>query len=186
MANIQTIYAKHTRIETDRLYLRPVTLKDAEDMYTYASKEETTFYVYDAHRSLEETEDNITRYFINHPIGKYGMELKETGKLIGTIDLRIQEREFQAEIGYVMNPDYRGNGYMTEAGRALVKLGFEVLNLERIFALHDEKNAASGKVMQRLGMTKEGVLRQVNKDRNGNFVNDVYYSILRTEYQNKY
>ncbi|WP_225744587.1 GNAT family N-acetyltransferase [Marinilactibacillus sp. Marseille-P9653] len=184
MAKLDTIYIKHHTIETDRLLLRPVTLDDAEDMYEYASDEQTVFYVFkEIHQSVEDTEDNIVAYFLKDPIGKYAMEVKETGKMIGTIDLRAQEKQFQAEIGYIMNKAYHGKGYMTEAGKALIKLGFETLGLERIYALHDERNAASGKVMQRLGMTKEGTLRHASKDHEGTYVNDVYYSMLKKEYR---
>lgn len=184
MAQLDTIYIKHHTIETDRLLLRPVTLNDAKDMYEYVSDEQTVFYVFkQIHQSVEDIEDNIVAHFLKNPIGKYGIEVKETGKMIGTIDLRVQEKLFQAEIGYIMNKTYHGKGYMTEAGEALIKLGFETLGLERIYALHDERNAVSGKVMQRLGMIKEGTLRHARKDHEGTYVNDVYYSILKKEYQ---
>lgn len=184
MGKLKMLLAKNTRIETDRLILRPVTLEDAEDMFEYASDEETTYFVFDCHQSLEETEENIANFFMSDPLGKYGIELKETGKFIGTIDLRLKEKELKATLGYSMNKAYHGKGYMTEAGKAIVGLGFNVLGLERIQALHDERNEASGKVMQRLGMTKEGVSRHVAKWKQGEWFNDVHYAILREEYFN--
>lgn len=180
--NIAFSLALHKRIETERLILRPVTLADAEDMYEYASDEETVYYVFDKHQSLEDTKENIAAYFEADPLGKYALELKETGKMIGTIDLRFKDWKHKAELGYTMNKHYHGKGYMTEAGKALLWLGFEVIGLERIQSLHDERNRASGRVMERLGMTKEGVSRHVGKWKQGEWFNDVYYSILKDEY----
>ncbi len=182
MANLELIYAKQRVLFTERLKLRPVTLNDAADMYEYAASREHMFYVFDEHHTIEETEENILAYFLKDPVGKYGIELMETGKMIGTIDLRIKPKNFQAELGYVMNPAYSGKGYMTEAGQALLKLGFEILGLERVYAIRDERNEASGAVMKRLGMQQEGVLRHVNIDKDGEFVNDVYASILKADY----
>lgn len=185
MGKMITQLAKHAFVETERLLLRPVTLEDAEDMFEYGSDEETTYFVFEPHHSLEETEDSIANYFMNEPLGKYGIELKENSKMIGTIDLRLKEEKYKAELGYTMNKDYHGKGYMTEAGQALLDLGFNILELERISALHDERNDRSGRVMQRLGMTKEGISRHVGKWKKGEFFNDVHYSILKEEYFNK-
>lgn len=182
MGNINTLLAKHLTVETNRLLLRPVTLKDAQDMYEYASDKETTYFVFDQHQSIEETEDSIANYFIASPLGKYGIELKETGKFIGTIDLRIKEKELKGSLGYSMNKAYHGNGYMTEAGKAMLQLGFHTLGLERIQGLHDERNEASGRVMKRLGMVKEGVSRHVGKWKQEEWFNDVHYAILKEDY----
>ena len=182
MSHYKVLLAKHNHLETDRQILRPVTLKDTEDMYEYASDEETTYYVFDRHQSLDDTERSIVQYFIEDPLGKYGIELKETGKMIGTIDLRIRREDRRAIMGYTLNKAFHGKGYMTEAGKAILKLGFDVLERDCIAALHDERNVASGKVMERLGMQKEGTLRHVEKWKKGEYFNDVYYSILKEEY----
>lgn len=182
MIPIKVKLAKNNRIESERLILRPVTLKDAPDMYEYAQDEETTYYVFERHTSLEKTEEAITEYFLEDPFGKFGIELKGTGKMIGTIDLRIKSEDKRAIIGYTLNKAFHGKGYMTEAAQRVLKLGFETLGLDCIAALHDERNAVSGKVMERLGMKKEGTLRHVGKWKQGEWFNDVYYSILKSEY----
>ncbi|TVP91963.1 GNAT family N-acetyltransferase [Alkalibacterium sp.] len=182
MEDLKVLMTKYRRLETERLILRPVTLKDAEDMFEYASDEETTYYVFDRHESLQKTEEAIVNYFISEPFGKYGIELKETGKMIGTIDLRVKSQDKRAVMGYTLNKQYHGKGYMTEAGERLLSFGFDTLKLSCISALHDERNAVSGKVMERLGMTKEGTLRHVAKWKQGEWFNDVYYSILKMEY----
>lgn len=184
MNNYKVLLAKHSRLETERLILRPVTLKDTEDMYEYASDEETTYYVFDRHQSPSDTETAIVTHFLEQPLGKYGIELKQSGKMIGTIELRRKTEDSRGIIGYTLNKKYQGNGYMTETGRAILKLGFDVLGLDCIAAMYDERNTASGKVLERLGMKKEGVLRHVHKWKKGEYFNDVYYSILKSEYQN--
>ncbi|SFC35954.1 ribosomal-protein-alanine N-acetyltransferase [Alkalibacterium subtropicum] len=170
-------------IETERLELRPVSLDDKEDMYEYASDKETAYFVFDQHRSLEMTEEAIIVHFMRDPLGKFGIVLKGTGKLIGTIDLRVKDENHRAILGYVLNKAFQGKGYMTEAGEALLDYAFNVLNLDCVAALHDERNEASGRVMRRLGMQKEGVMRHVGKWKNGEYFNDVYYSILKKEYE---
>lgn len=182
MDKLKVLMAKNCRIDSERLVLRPVTLKDAEDMFEYASDEETTYYVFNRHTSLKMTEESIVSYFMEDPLGKFGIELKETGKMIGTIDLRVKNQDKRAIMGYTLNKDYHGRGYMTEAAKRLLELGFNTLGLECIAALHDERNAVSGKVMERIGMKKEGVLRHVAKWKQGEWFNDVYYSILKSEY----
>lgn len=185
MDSYKVLLAKHNRLETERLILRPVTLKDTEDMYEYASDEETTYYVFNRHKSLADTEISIVNHFIEQPLGKYGIELKENGKMIGTIELRRKSEDSRGIIGYTLNQNYQGKGYMTETGEAILKVGFDVLGLDCIAAMFDERNTASGKVLERLGMKKEGVLRHVHKWKKGEYFNDVYYSILKDEYDIK-
>ena len=90
----------YNQVEGERILLRPMTLKDAEDMYEYASDDETVRFVFEKHTNLEETRKNIANYFMKEPLGKYAIELKETGKMIGTIDLRLKSGTNSAEIGY--------------------------------------------------------------------------------------
>lgn len=156
--NRNLIFAQHQQIETKRLRLRPVTLEDAADMYEYASDEENTFFVFPRHQTLSDTKNCIADWFMKEPLGKYGIEQKETRKLIGTIDLRVQEINRTAEIGYILNKRYWGNGYVPEAAGALLRLGFEKLELVRIHAWHNSDNPNSGRVMEKLHMKQEGFI----------------------------
>lgn len=185
MDDYKVLLAKHQRLATQRLILRPVTLEDARDMHEYASDEETTYYVFDRHESQADTEKAIVEYFLERPLGKYGIELKDSGKMIGTIELRRKTEDSRGIIGYTLNKTHHGRGYMTEAAEAILELGFEVLGLDCIAAMFDERNTASGKVLERLGMQKEGVLRHVHKWKQGEYFNDVYYSILKDEYEER-
>jgi RimJ/RimL family protein N-acetyltransferase len=101
--------------------------------------------------------------------------------LIGAIGLDIRAAHRMAEMGYWIGKPHWNQGYCTEAGREVVRYAFEVLGLNRVQARHMTKNPASGRVMQKIGMTYEGTLRQ-SILRWGKFEDSAIYSILRDEY----
>jgi ribosomal-protein-alanine N-acetyltransferase len=172
---------KHSVLEGERIVLRPVGLADAPDMFEYASDEETTRFVFETHCNRVMTEEAIANYFMAEPAGKYALVVKETKKMIGTIDIRPNLTDRIAEIGYTLNKAYCGNGYMTEAGKLITTLAFEVLELDKVFAMHDILNPASGEVMKRIGMQPEGILRR-HKVFKGRSCDMAYYGILKEEY----
>ena len=102
-------------------------------------------------------------------------------RLVGAVALReIDPIHLQAELGYWIGVPYWNQGYATEAARAVVDLGFASLGLNRIYAHHMARNPASGRVLERIGMQREGVLRQrVRKW--GRFEDVVVYSVLRED-----
>ncbi|MBC8376707.1 MAG: GNAT family N-acetyltransferase [FCB group bacterium] len=83
-----------------------------------------------------------------------------SGKLVGAVGLTVMQRFNRAELGYWVGKPFWGNGYATEASKALLKYGFETLQLNKIHASHMTRNPASGRVMQKIGMEPEGVLKQ--------------------------
>lgn len=176
------VFAENQILETERLFLRPLTLADAEDMYEYASDEETARYVFPQHQSLPDTRRNIANYFLTAPLGKYGLELKATGKLIGTMDLRVDEANDNGEIGYTVNKAYWGQGFAPEAARTLLELGFEQLGLIRIYAVHDVDNPKSGCVMAKIGMKLEGTIPNARKWK-GKITTDALRGITLEEYE---
>jgi RimJ/RimL family protein N-acetyltransferase len=102
--------------------------------------------------------------------------------LLGTVSLRRFSRDRRAELGYWLAASSWGHGYATEAADALVELGFRELNLARIYAQVLAGNAASLRVLEKLGMVCEGVKRQhVRKDRRLHDV--VFYGLLRDEWR---
>jgi ribosomal-protein-alanine N-acetyltransferase len=86
--------------------------------------------------------------------------LKDTGRLCGGIGLHPHEQHRRAELGYWIGVPYWGNGYATEAAQAVVRYGFENMQLQRIFASHFKENMASGNVLRKIGMKHEGCMRQ--------------------------
>jgi ribosomal-protein-alanine N-acetyltransferase len=109
---------------------------------------------------------------------------RQTGELVGAVGLAVAARFDRAELGYWIGKPYWRKGYCTEAAGALMEWGFLNLNLNRIYASHFKRNPASGRVMQKLGMTREGEFREHIKkwDR---YENMVYYGILRGEWAGK-
>ena len=98
-------------------------------------------------------------------------------QVIGAIGLQISEEDEKGELGYWISETFWGHGIATEAASAMVKFGFEMLCLNKIFASHMVKNPASGRVMEKIGMSKEGISRDHVK-KWGQFEDAVFYGIL--------
>jgi RimJ/RimL family protein N-acetyltransferase len=89
----------------------------------------------------------------------FAVTLASTGDLLGSIGLEIRREHRRAELGYWIGVPYWNQGYATEAGEKVLRFAFEDLHLERVFAIHFDRNPASGRVMQKIGMKREGHLR---------------------------
>ena len=179
------LFVRLPRLETPRLVIRRMSMADAEDIYEYGRDPEVSRHVlWDAYRSVGEARMYLKyvqrQYRLNEP-ASWGIELKATGRLIGTIGFMWWNQEYRsAEVGYSLSRAYWNHGLMTEALRAVIKFGFEEMNLNRIEAQHETTNPASGRVMEKVGMKKEGVLRQRLRNK-GKFVDVALYSVLRGE-----
>ncbi len=112
----------------------------------------------------------------------FAIILQESSKLCGAIGLRIDGENNNAELGYWIGKPYWGQGYCTEAARAVVGYGFEAIGLHRIHSTHFSHNPASGRVMQKIGMCYEGCCRQ-HILKWGKFVDIVQYGVLRSDWQ---
>lgn len=183
---IEDIYNNLPLIETKRLKLRKLTLDDAEDMHLYGSNKEVTKHVFwDTHQSLSDTEAFIQYaldQYKNKQIAPWGIEHKQDKKLIGTIDfVRWLPEHRIAEIGYVIAPDYWGRGIATEAANAVIEFGFTKMNLIRIEAKCFKENIASARVMEKAGMTLEGIIQKGIFAKNKHWDLKLY-SILRDEF----
>ena len=178
-------FSQYPSIETERLLLRHVTMDDAEAMFQYASDRENTRYTFPTNQSLEETKNNIAQFYLANPLGRWGIELKSNGQFIGTIDLhKIDPILKKAAIGYIINQKYWNQGLTTEANRAVIELAFEKVGMNKLTALHDKDNPASGKVMEKSGMRfshEEPYARMDNKE-SGRIITRVYYVLTKEDY----
>jgi RimJ/RimL family protein N-acetyltransferase len=113
----------------------------------------------------------------------FAIRLGASARLIGCIGLREIDRQHQqAELGFWIGVEWWGQGYAREAARAVLQYGFETLQLNRVCAHHMARNPASGRVLQTVGMQREGVLRQgVRKW--GVYEDVVLYAVLRAEWK---
>lgn len=112
----------------------------------------------------------------------FAITLTSSHELVGAIGLMINQDFDNAELGYWIGKPYWGQGYCTEAARAVLQYSFTDLNLNRVYAFHYLVNPASGKVMEKIGMKKEGVARQQIK-KWGVYHDSVSYGILRSEFK---
>lgn len=181
MKNKNLLLITHSRMESDRIILRPFSIDDAEDLYEFTSDEETTRFIYEPYKDVDQAKRVLANYYLEEPIGKYALVLKESNKMIGVVEFRVHEETQGGELGYTLSRHYWGNGYMTEAGKLILDLAFNVIGVERVFAATDIRNTASAKLMSRLGMTHEGTLRR-NHMIKGELTDSVHYSILKEEY----
>jgi RimJ/RimL family protein N-acetyltransferase len=107
----------------------------------------------------------------------------ESGRVIGEISLRVERPEHrQGEIGFVFHPDFHGHGFATEAAAELLRIGFDIEKLHRIIATCDARNAASARVMERLGMRREAhfVHNEIFK---GEWGDEFVYAIIEDEWR---
>lgn len=163
--NIDKIYGDLPTIETKRLILRKIKIDDIEEMYAYGSDKEVAKYVtWETHKSIDDTKqfvEFVLNKYKNKQVAPWGIEYKENGKFIGTIDFVWWEPNNKgAEIGYAISKDYWGKGLTTEAAKEVVKFGFEKMDLVRIQAKSSAENLGSQRVMEKVGMTFEGTLRK--------------------------
>lgn len=170
-------------IETERLIIRYFKEEDAQDLYDYLSKEDVVrFEPYDTF-TYEQAVDEAKRRAGDKNF--YAVALK-SGKVIG--NLYFAEGDFETwEIGYVFNSEYWGQGYATEAAKALLTEVFANWKVRRVIAMCNPENTSSWKLMERLGLKREGHLRKnifFFKDENGEPIwQDTYeYGMLREEY----
>lgn len=170
------------QLETDRLRLREIHKADAENLFAYFSSDEVTrYYGQDSFLRFEQAEDLIGIFAASYEEKKgirWGIVCKETNELIGTIGYHLlSPRHRRAEIGYDLNPTYWGKGYASEAVRAAVSYGFDVMRLTRIGAVVFLENDASNKLLVKLGFEREGILR--NYMYQNGVAHDTYmYSLL--------
>lgn len=152
-------------LTTARLRLRPFTLADAPDVQRLAGAREIAAMTL---RIPHPYPDGVAEGWILSHAGAWerGDELNlavtrlDDGLLLGAIGLALALPDARAELGYWVGVSYWGQGYATEAARALVAYGFDVLHVERIHACHFAGNPASGRVLRNAGMIHEGTQRR--------------------------
>lgn len=161
----QEYFSRLPTLETPRLILRRMTMKDAPDLFAYSKDPEVARHVlWTAHRSVWETRAYI-RYIIHqYRLGQpssWCIVEKTSGRAVGTIGfMSFSPENSMVEVGYSLARDRWNCGYMTEALAAVLREIFTVMKLNRVEAQHFTRNPSSGRVMEKCGMTHEGHLRR--------------------------
>lgn len=151
------------QIETLRLHLRPPTLQDAEWIFhRYTQDHDVAKYmVWRPHQDIEETLIYLRRCLTNwenETAFTWVLARKDNGELLGMVEIRVQD--WKADVGYVLKKAAWGNGYMPEALSAVVQWALSQPSIYRVWAVCDVDNAASARVLEKVGMQREGVLRR--------------------------
>ena len=178
---------KFPTLLTDRLILRQFVKSDTEELKQLADKREIAEGTFIPHPYEEGfAEDFIESQFRDFRRGSllnFAIEIKETKKLAGSIGLKIEQKVNQGEIGFWVGVPYWGNGYCTEAVKSILEYGFNVQGLDRIYAFHFKGNEASGKVLNKIGMKYEGILKKEYWHM-GKLKDTLHYGINKTDYNN--
>ena len=169
-------------IETRRLTLRPFVAADLEDVLSYARDPQWGRYL---PVSQPYTRQDAEEYIATHEDRDWSREpvwaMERDGRVIGGIDLHVDDA-YRAWIGYSTAPTVWGQGFATEAATAIIDTAFvSIGSLMRLYAACDVQNVASARVMERAGMSREGVLRQHGVLR-GQTYDELVCSILRDEW----
>ncbi|MHC4224211.1 MAG: GNAT family N-acetyltransferase, partial [Planctomycetota bacterium] len=173
-------------LTTERLTLRAFSLDDAPEVTRLAGDEaiaSTTVAIphpyeeRDAVSWIETHEDS----FAKGTLANFAITLRNDGALLGAIGMTLSKAHRHAELGFWMGKEYWNCGYTTEAARAVLRHGFADLGLNRIFAHHFTRNPASGRVLEKIGMMKEGLHRQ-HVRKGEQFEDIVVYGILGAEF----
>jgi len=177
-------------LETERLILRKFSPDDFAALYSFVSRPQNTIYTF-FWPSFEEE----TRTFISSSIKKaedvpcedfqYAAVTKANNTLIGSCNFLLSGVG-GSNIGWIVSSDYWKHGYGTEMGKAMLRLGFEELNFQRIIACCDAENIGSWRVMEKIGMRREGLFldcRRAHKQSKKGYSDEVTYAILRDEWE---
>jgi RimJ/RimL family protein N-acetyltransferase len=153
-------------IVTERLKLREFDQADWQSVHEYASSPEVTRFVGWGPNSEKDTKNFMQRVLASQldkprSVFELAVTLKEGNSLIGGCRISASDpRVREGSIGYLLHRNFWGHGYGTELSRALLAFGFEQLDLHRIYATCDVENTASSRILEKIGMQREGRLRE--------------------------
>lgn len=172
-------------LETERLLLRELRLTDAPDIFAYASNPEIGKHTaWPPHERLADSERYLEMAIALRDDPRealWGVYHKADGRIIGTCGLYdIDAYHASAAIGYVLSLDYRGQGIMPEAMRAVVAHAFRAMGLVRLQGVCRVDNMPSTRVMEKLGMRPEGVMRQYRVVK-GRRIDMKMYAVLKDD-----
>ena len=180
--------------ETERLLLREFSPDDFEDVHAYSADYETVKHMLFGPNTPEETRDYLERQCVEEmnatPRMHYNLAIvrRDTGRVIGGVSIHLNWRRDDGIIGAVLNRHERGHGFMTEAMQGLMDLSFEEIGLHRFHGVCDVENEAVQRVLERLGMRREGRMIRRGKARPEAaepYFDQYGYAILREEWEER-
>lgn len=183
--NTTSLFENIPNLETNRLVLRKLEVSDAEEYFSVLSDPETIKHTrWDLFNTVEDSIAYLIyleQKYQSRQAFHWGIIEKDSQKLIGRVAfISFDEENDRTEIGYVISKHYWNKGFISEAIQELIKYGFNELGVNRIEARCNEDNIGSERVMQKVGMKFEGILREQLKMK-GNYKNQKHYSLIRSD-----
>jgi [ribosomal protein S5]-alanine N-acetyltransferase len=182
------VMGQRMHLTTERLVLREFVASDWQAVLAYQSNPLYLRY-YEWNERTPEAVREFIQMFLTHqqevPRTKFqlAVTLKVSGELIGNCGIRMRSADaYEADIGYELDPRHWGQGYATEAARAIVAFGFTQFQLHRIWSWCVADNVGSAHVLEKLGMRQEGHLRE-NEYFKGRWWDTLMYGLLDHEWQ---
>lgn len=176
------------KIETERLVMRRFNIDDVDSMFNnWASDNDICKYMrWTRHENKEETKKIISGwvdFYSKKSFYQWAITLKGNDEPIGAIGLFVvNELDLCGDVGYCISKKYWGQNIATEALKGVLQFAFETIGFNRIETYHSINNPSSGRVMQKSGMTFEGLARQKYKSIYG-FEDSNMYSILKEDFK---
>ncbi len=177
------------QLETARLVLGKIPIDDISKIIEYAGNKKIAENTLNIPHPYEEKDavfwiNSSNQGFENKTQFTFAIRLKSTNEFIGGIGLKINTRFNRAELGYWIAEPFWNKGYTSEAARAILNFGFQKLDLNKIYATHLFENPASGKVMIKNGMIKEGELIYHYK-KGDTFKSVIQYRLTKSEFEER-
>lgn len=147
--------------ETERLIIREIGEPDIDAMVALHSDPEVHLYLADelitSHMRMLEILEWLHQQYADFGVGRWAMISKQTNEFIGWTGLEFVTKKINKhtnfyDLGYRLLRKYWGQGYATESAIASIEYGFEVLKVEKVFAMADIKNIGSNKILEKIGM----------------------------------
>ena len=163
--------------------LRPFSVADADDVYIYRRDPEVVQYL-PVSQPFEraDADDFVATQILADPRERCVWALEHEGHVVGGVSLRIARQKLRAELGYELARELWGHGLMTEAVSPVINIALQQLPLLKITATAAAPNVRSTRLLQRLGMQREALLRRHWVHR-GRILDEVRYGLLREEWE---
>ena len=177
-------------LESERIFLQEIEEKDWRDVHKYASQTIVCQYQPWGPNTEEESKSFVMQIIEDaklKPRSRFVFAVfdKENNEMIGSGEFNLRDLSNKVgEIAYIINPDFWGKGIATEVANVLIEFGFKILHLHRIYATCDPRNIGSIKVLEKIGMTKEGRMREDLLIKDG-WRDSLLYSILEQEFSTR-
>jgi [ribosomal protein S5]-alanine N-acetyltransferase len=168
-------------LKTERLTVRDFEEKDWDSVYEYTSNPTVMTYIPEGVFTEVQAKEFVTKN-IGEQAKHFPVILNDEDKLIGHIVFHKYFGDHTYEIGWVFNPQYYGKGYASEAAKAVLGYAFEELHLHRVVATCQPENIGSYRIMEKIGMRKEGYFKKCIPAGDG-WWDEYFYAVLKEEWQ---